>query len=125
MAGYKKCYFIFLTGALGYCLLEILWRGYIHPSMGIAGGISLVGIYYISKLSCSRLLRAVLSTILITVTELIFGIFLNIIFHLNIWDYSKMPFNFMGQICLSFSFLWFVLSYISIFTFDFIKKRQV
>lgn len=32
----KQLYFInlFLTGAAGYCLLEILWRGYTHWAMG-------------------------------------------------------------------------------------------
>lgn len=29
---------------------------------------------------------------------------------LGIWDYSNMPFNILGQICLPFSLLWVVLS---------------
>ncbi len=119
---YKRCYFIFFIGAFGYCLLEILWRGYTHSSMGIAGGICLLGIYHISKLRYSRIFKAMLSAVFITLTEFIFGIILNISLHLDIWDYSSTPLNFMGQICLPFSFLWFVLSYIAIFTFDFIKN---
>ena len=118
MTIYKRCYFIFIAGAFGYCLLEILWRGYTHPSMGIAGGLCLIGIYYISKLNYSRVFRAVLSTLLITLTEFIFGVILNILLKLNIWDYSGMPFNFLGQICLPFSLLWFVLSYTLIFIID-------
>lgn len=123
MSTYKRCYFIFITGALGYCLLEILWRGYTHPSMGIAGGLCLIGIYYISKFRYSRLLRAFFSTLLITTTELIFGFILNIILNLNVWDYSKTPFNFMGQVCLPFSLLWFVLSYVLILIIDFAKEK--
>ena len=111
MSVYKRCYFIFIAGALGYCLLEILWRGYTHPSMGIAGGLCLIGIYYISKLNCPRVLRAIFATVFITLTEFVFGIILNIILNLNVWDYSQMPFNFMGQVCLPFSLLWFILSY--------------
>ena len=65
MSVYKRCYFIFIAGALGYCLLEILWRGYTHPSMGIAGGLCLIGIYYISKLNCPRVLRAIFATVFI------------------------------------------------------------
>ena len=56
MSTYKRCYFIFVTGAIGYCTLEILWRGYTHPSMGIAGGLCLIGIYYISRLNFARFL---------------------------------------------------------------------
>lgn len=123
MSTYKRCYFIFITGALGYCLIEILWRGYTHPSMGIAGGLCLIGIYYISKFRYSRLLRAFFSTLLITTTELIFGFILNIILNLNVWDYSQTPFNFMGQVCLPFSLLWFVLSYVLILIIDFAKEK--
>lgn len=118
MSTYKRCYFIFVTGAIGYCTLEILWRGYTHPSMGIAGGLCLIGIYYISRLNRSRILRAFFSALLITATELIFGIFLNLLLHLDIWNYSKMPYNFMGQICLPFSLLWLILSYIIIFIIE-------
>ena len=124
MGLYKRCYFIFLIGATGYCLLEILWRGYTHPSMGIAGGICLIGIYYIGKLKNSRIFRAFLSALLITATELIFGIILNTFMHLNIWDYKTIPLNFMGQICLPFSVLWFMISYAVIFVIDFSKRKE-
>ena len=117
---YKRYYFIFLIGAVGYCLLEILWRGYTHPSMGIAGGISLIGIYYINTLlyKNSRILRAFICSIMITVTELLFGIFLNIILKLDVWNYSNLPLNFLGQICIPFSFVWFSISYILIIIID-------
>ena len=120
MSVYKRCYFIFLIGAIGYCLLEILWRGYTHPSMGIAGGICLIGIYYINTLlyKNSRILRAVICSVMITVTELLFGIFINIILKLNVWNYSNLPLNFMGQICIPFSFVWFLISYILIIIID-------
>ena len=109
---YKQCYLKFLIGAVGYCLIEILWRGYTHPSMGIAGGISFIAISYINNLKGkSRIFRAFLCALFITAIELIFGIIVNKILRLGIWDYSSLPFNFMGQICLLFSFFWFLLSY--------------
>ena len=46
---------------------------------------------------------------IITMIELAVGIFDNIIMHWNVWDYSNMPFNFLGQICIPFSAFWFVL----------------
>ena len=32
---------LFILGASIYCVLEVLWRGYTHWSMGLAGGVSL------------------------------------------------------------------------------------
>ncbi len=123
MVIYKRCYLIFLIGATGYCLLEFLWRGYTHPSMGIAGGICLIGIYYINIFleNHSRFLRATICSIMITATELLFGIILNQILNLNIWDYSDLPLNFMGQICIQFSIAWFAISYALIFIIDKLK----
>lgn len=57
----------------------------------------------------------------ITIVELIAGIIINIILGMNVWDYSNLPFNFLGQICLSFSLLWCVLSYFGIKIFDWIR----
>ena len=57
----------------------------------------------------------------ITVTELITGLILNVWLGLNVWNYSGLPFNFMGQICLQFSALWFVLSFFGIKAFDWIR----
>ena len=37
---------------------------------------------------------------------------------LNIWDYSNMPLNLWGQICLPFSCLWFFLSAVAIILDD-------
>lgn len=66
--------------------------------------------------------QMLLGTILITVFEFILGYILNIKLGLGIWDYSNIPFNIMGQICLPFSFLWFVLSYFIIMLDDILKE---
>jgi len=33
----------------------------------------------------------------------------NILLEKNVWDYSHIPLNFLGQICLPFSGAWFML----------------
>ena len=38
---------VFLLGGAGYCLIEVLWRGFTHWSMAIAGGGALAFIYHI------------------------------------------------------------------------------
>lgn len=46
------------------------------------------------------------SVILATLLELVTGVLLEKLFHTTWWDYSDMPFNVGGYICLKFSLLW-------------------
>ncbi|GKX66207.1 putative ABC transporter permease [Inconstantimicrobium mannanitabidum] len=54
----------------------------------------------------------------ITLAELFSGILLNLILGLNIWDYSKDSFNFMGQIELKNCLLWYLMITPIIIWFD-------
>lgn len=47
----------------------------------------------------------------VTAMEFVVGIPLNLMLGLHIWDYSSLPFNLLGQICLPFTVLWFSLRY--------------
>ena len=76
----RKNSLLFLAGSGLYPLLEVLWRGYSHASMALAG------------------------------VEFLFGLLVNRVLHLHVWDYSALPLNIMGQICLPFSLIWFVLT---------------
>lgn len=66
-------------------------------------------------------MQALICTVAITATELVAGLVLNVWLGLGVWDYSHLPANFMGQICLWFSALWYVLSLIFIPVFDVLK----
>lgn len=44
--------------------------------------------------------------VLASLVELIAGWLLDVLFHARWWDYSGVPFNFHGYICLKFSILW-------------------
>lgn len=57
----------------------------------------------------------------ITAAELIAGLVLNVWFDLGIWDYSHLPYNLMGQICLPFFGLWWLLSGIGIVLDDYLR----
>lgn len=126
MAVYKRCYIIFLIGASGYSLIEILWRGYTHPSMALLGGFCLIIIYYVNLAlkHKPRFLKATSCAALITLAELFAGLILNTAMHLNVWDYSAQPMNFMGQICPLFSLFWFMLSYAVLFALEKIGKNN-
>lgn len=102
---------VFLAGASGYGAIEILWRGYTHWTMLIAGGVCLLLLYRIFLyLEGSKLItKCLLGGLVITTIELIAGAVVNLELGMNVWDYSEMPFNLYGQICLLYSFFWVVL----------------
>lgn len=103
-------YFIFSLGSLLYGLTEILWRGYTHWSMLLLGGLCFYIMYRISFLALSFLKKCMLSAAAILSLEFYSGCILNLYLKLNVWDYSREPYNLLGQICPHFLFLWFLLS---------------
>ena len=62
-----------------------------------------------------------ISTVIITVVELITGLIVNIGLKLDVWDYSKYPYNFMGQICVRYTIIWFLISPLAIILDDYIR----
>lgn len=115
---------IFLIGALGYGIIEILWRGFTHPSMLLAGGICFLAITQIADyfIDFSTFKKSVLASFFITAVEMTIGVIVNIGLNLNVWDYSGLPLNILGQICLIYSVLWLFLSFIIFKVLERIKK---
>ena len=107
-----KFVLVFLIGAVGYALIEIIWRGYTHPTMIAAGGICFLVFSLIAERmrSLPLLIKAVTAAISVTAVELIFGLVFNVGLGMRVWDYSNMPLNLLGQICPTFSLLWCGLS---------------
>lgn len=116
--------FLFVFGGTAYYLTEIMFRGWSHPSMGILGGFCFYLLYLENRAFSHRslLLRSVLGALVITALELLSGCVLNILLGMNIWDYSNMPLNFLGQICFSMSVLWFLLSIVGCGICTFARK---
>ena len=104
----------FCFGGLCYGALEILWRSETHISMFFAGGLCFLAIYLTDESGLfggSMLLQAPFCAMVITAVELAFGEVVNRAMGLGVWDYSELPLNFMGQICLPFSAIWLALSF--------------
>lgn len=70
-------------------------------------------------------LQALACAVLVTVVEFIAGCILNLWLGLDIWDYSSIPFNIIGQVCLPFSLVWWVLCLVFIPVFDFLRYAVV
>ncbi len=90
--------------------IEVLWRGYTHWSMGVLGGVCFVIIGSMHTLKLPLLSQAIAGSLIITILELISGLILNVWLQWGIWDYSHLPFNLFGQICLLYAFFWLPLS---------------
>ena len=57
----------------------------------------------------------------ITLAELGAGLILNVWLKLDIWDYSRLPGNLWGQVCLKYALLWVVLAGTAIVLFDWMR----
>ena len=116
---------IFIIFGISYYLLEILWRGYSHWTMIIVGGLCglLIGLINEITPKMNTVLQMLLGSVIVTIIEFVTGYIINIKLDLNIWDYSNLKFNILGQVSLLFSILWFFLSYIVIKLDDCIRDN--
>ena len=119
-----KFLFLFGIGAFLYLLIEIWYRGYTHWTMAILGGLCFVLVGFINEYlswDTPLWLQGIIGAFIITSLEFAFGLVLNIWLGLGIWDYSKMPFNLLGQICLPFTIAWFFLAIVAIVLDDWLR----
>lgn len=124
MKQFKKHISLFLIGSILYYNLELIYRGYSHVSMFILGGVCFVLIGLINEyLDWETPLwkQQLISVSIITTLELITGIIVNVWLGLDVWDYSHLPLNLLGQICISYSILWFFLSACAIILDDYLR----
>lgn len=118
---------IFLfSGSLYYTLEVILKKTHSsHWSMFVLAGISSVlfidGLNNLFSYDMDFLLQIFLCSTAITICELFVGLIVNTDY--NIWNYTNMPLNYKGQICLPFYFLWMFLSFIFIPFLDYIEWK--
>lgn len=113
---------LFVVGFMTYITTEVLFRGYSFALMGACGGLAIVILDKINnKLSWNTdiLIQALIGSLLITFFELAIG---ELALHTSLvpvmWDYSDVPLNFDGVICLPFSLAWAGLSLVAVFIAD-------
>lgn len=112
----KRCLpaiFLFLIGGGIYYLLEVLWRGFSHWSMFLAGGLCFFAVDDVNrrlKKDTPIWVRCSVGAAIITALEFVAGCIVNLWAQWHVWDYSRYYFNFMGQVCLLYTVIWFFLS---------------
>ena len=97
--------FLWAVGGCLYYSFEIIFRGFSHWTMFVLGGICLQFFTFQGRIVQweDPLWRQILRCIVfVTSMEFITGIIVNKWLHLAVWDYSRMPFQLFGQICLPF-----------------------
>ena len=103
---------LFIIGGLGYVLIELAWRRRSHVSMFFVGGLcfELMGAIHTRLARLALPLRCLLCAAAVSAVELVSGCILNRWLRLDVWDYSRMRYNLLGQVCLLYSLFWLVLS---------------
>lgn len=108
----KELLIVYTIGFVGYSFIEILWRGFTHPSMSITGGTCFLSFHLLNKRmpDLSRTKKCVMGALIITAIEFIVGCIVNLELKMRVWDYSELPLNLFGQICLPYSLMWCVIT---------------
>ena len=100
-------------GGLLYVLVELAFRGRSHWTMFLVGGLCFWLIGLINEVLPWEMplwKQCIIGAVIVTAIEFLAGCFINLWLGWDVWDYSNMPFNVLGQICLPFSLLWILLS---------------
>lgn len=108
------CFFVY--GCLGWCT-EVVFaavrqrkfvnRGFLNGPICPIYGIGVVSVVVILEpLMDNTVLLYLGAVILVTALEWITGFLLEKLFHHKWWDYSNMPMNLNGYVCVLFSFIW-------------------
>ena len=105
---------VFLLGACAYGTMEILFRGYTHWTMLITGGACVLTMYYMWDciLNLPVVLGALAGALIITFYEFFVGVLVNLKLGWQVWDYSALPGNILGQICPAFTAIWFCVCFL-------------
>lgn len=117
---------LFCVGGMAYNVVEVLYRGYTHWTMFVVGGLCFIFIGLINEIfswETALWKQMLIGGTVITVVEFVSGCVVNLLLGWNVWDYSQLPLNVLGQICVPFYFVWVLLSLVGIVLDDTIRWK--
>lgn len=121
-----KYLFLGWFGGATYVTLEVLWRGYSHWTMLVLAAAIFIVIGLLNEVwswQTSIALQVAAGTIVATVLEFVTGCVVNLWLGWDVWDYSNLPGNLLGQICPQYTAIWAILSLVAILLDDYIRWR--
>jgi uncharacterized membrane protein len=100
---------LLIIGGLIYCGLEVIYRGFTHPSMFVVGGLCFVVISAMNDINPNLTMReqVVIGASSICLIEFISGLILNVWLGLHVWQYHFL--DIMGQTSIPAWFMWAAL----------------
>ena len=116
---------IFVFGGCAYYYLEVLFRGWSHWSMFLLGAVCFVFFSLQKKVPWWnqslpwQLFRCLLFAF---VGEFITGCMVNLWKGWAVWDYSEVPLNILGQVCLPMEIIFLLICYFALVLDDFLFK---
>ena len=116
---------LFIIGGMLYYIIEVIYRGHSHYSMFIVGGLCFIFIGWINKIFSWDMyfeLQVLIGDLVVLILEFTSGCILNLWLKLNIWDYSNIKFNILGQVCLGFALIWLPIIAIAIVLDDYARE---
>lgn len=119
-----KAPILFSIGGAVYVLMELIWRGHSHIAMFVVGGIAFLCIGRINEYlpwDLSFWIQCLIGDAIILILEFVSGCVLNLWLQLNIWDYSNLPLNILGQVCLPFAIIWYLAAAFAIVADDYLR----
>ena len=110
---YRQVFILWVILGVAYLALEVLWSGSSHPAMLLVGGLCGVLIGTVNQIPAFYktpiIIQSLLGAIIVLAVEFVSGCILNLWLGLDIWDYSNLRGNIMGQICPQYGLLWLLL----------------
>lgn len=119
-----KALVLWCIGGLLYICCELFFRGHSHWTMFIVGGICFVLIGAINELIPWEMpiwQQASIGALIVTAIEFVSGCIINLRLGWAVWDYSDMPLNVLGQVCLPFTLVWFFIAIAAIILDDYLR----
>lgn len=120
----RKYMMLFGIGGLLYVIIELAWRGRSHWTMFVLGGICFMVIGLINEVlpwSMALWKQILIGAGIVTALEFLTGCVVNLWLGWNIWDYSGLPGNILGQICPQYCLLWLPVSLAGIVLDDWLR----
>ena len=119
-----KYYTLGTLGGTVYVFIELMWRGYSHWSMFLLGGVCFIALGLINEVipwEMPLTAQMCIGCVIITALEFITGCIVNLWLGWNVWDYSDLPYNLLGQISVVSSVGWYFLSAVGIVLDDWLR----
>lgn len=120
----NKYLLLFNIGGVLYIGIELFWRGWSHWTMFILGGLCFVCLGMINEvLPWETLLwqQVLIGAGIITALEFLTGCVVNLWLGWNVWDYSGIPGNILGQVCPQYFALWLPVGLAGIILDDWLR----